>query len=320
MTLVLTLRDKGYILQVTDRLLTKQGAPVDPLANKNILFHGRNGIVTLGYTGWAYLEGIPTDQWIAEKLTGQEYDRNKTEHGFGFNPPEPSLDIGLSVLRLREALQTMSNGLSSRWQEAWKKDRFAILLGGCQWNSKGRVRPILGVVLKPRRSDQFHVIWEERNNYLFAKNPYTVSHEPLGNMKIEERKHLLGKLRAAQNWDQAEAALISTVHDVARRTPIVGAHCMSILITPPAIGKVRVRFVPALPQMARLTSNAGEELEVPIAFSPWFIGPNLNWSPAVLTGGNWSMQIGNYNLSLEAPRPSSGPLYGFLRSQPRPKL
>lgn len=46
--------------------------PFDPEANKTIVYVARDAIVSIGYTGRAYLEGRPTDQWIAEQLIGEE--------------------------------------------------------------------------------------------------------------------------------------------------------------------------------------------------------------------------------------------------------
>ena len=68
MTLHLTQISPLYTLQVGDRLVS--GSIHDPLANKNIIYWARDGFFTIGYSGLAYLQGKPTDQWIAEKLWG----------------------------------------------------------------------------------------------------------------------------------------------------------------------------------------------------------------------------------------------------------
>ncbi len=62
MTLILSLASSWFTLQVSDRLVTQAGKQFDPIANKNILYIGPDGIISLGYTGLAYLDGIPTDQ------------------------------------------------------------------------------------------------------------------------------------------------------------------------------------------------------------------------------------------------------------------
>ena len=70
MTLIVTRTSCRYALMVTDRKVTTNGAEYDPDANKNILFGDRNAVVAIGYTGMAYIGTVPTDQWIAQALTG----------------------------------------------------------------------------------------------------------------------------------------------------------------------------------------------------------------------------------------------------------
>jgi len=71
MTLILTRASRDYVLQVADRLVTLPGGqPFDAMSNKTVLYCARNGVVTMGYTGLAYLGGIPTDQWIVQTLIG----------------------------------------------------------------------------------------------------------------------------------------------------------------------------------------------------------------------------------------------------------
>src|SRR6476469_5543563 len=76
MTLVLSYITRGYAFQVSDRLLTRRigtsQKQFDVLSNKNVVYLARDALVSLGYTGWAYLDGIPTDQWIAQKLAGDD--------------------------------------------------------------------------------------------------------------------------------------------------------------------------------------------------------------------------------------------------------
>src|SRR5207253_2787336 len=57
-------------LHVSDRLVSKGGTPHDLLANKTVLLRAADGLLALGYTGPAYIEGKPTDTWIAETVSG----------------------------------------------------------------------------------------------------------------------------------------------------------------------------------------------------------------------------------------------------------
>ena len=81
MTLVITRTSAAYALMVTDRKVTKNGAEYDPDSNKNIVFSDRNAVVTVGYTGAAYIGTIPTDQWIAQTLTGLNFPEGRGGKG-----------------------------------------------------------------------------------------------------------------------------------------------------------------------------------------------------------------------------------------------
>jgi hypothetical protein len=67
MTLVLNMLTHDYVVQVSDRRLTKldTGKPHDEPANKAILFCGH---IVFGYTGLANVGPTKTDFWLAERL------------------------------------------------------------------------------------------------------------------------------------------------------------------------------------------------------------------------------------------------------------
>lgn len=107
MTLRLTKIIRRYVLQVSDRLLTKnRGEPHDTLANKNIIYLARNALVTIGYTGIAYLGDTTTDQWIAEKLRGEPFPRGDESHfslSIGF--PKRWFKIEQAIRLLKDELE-----------------------------------------------------------------------------------------------------------------------------------------------------------------------------------------------------------------------
>src|SRR4051794_23401448 len=74
MTLILSVAGPIGVVQVSDRLTSfvsgGRRRPHDPLANKTVLFLAKDAVAALSYTGKAYLDGIPTDQWMAERIRG----------------------------------------------------------------------------------------------------------------------------------------------------------------------------------------------------------------------------------------------------------
>jgi hypothetical protein len=61
LTLILTFANPAYVLQVSDRLVTvptrgRLRRAHDAAFNKHILFEAKNGIVSIGFSGLAYLK------------------------------------------------------------------------------------------------------------------------------------------------------------------------------------------------------------------------------------------------------------------------
>ena len=105
MTLILSHVSRSFALQVSDRLVTKVGqgnnpSQFDVLSNKNIVYRARDAIVSICYTGPAYIGSLTTDDWIVQKLTGVDVSEKFGMRGF---PLSHWLDIGQSTrLLLRE--------------------------------------------------------------------------------------------------------------------------------------------------------------------------------------------------------------------------
>ncbi|QOF73406.1 hypothetical protein IG197_10310 [Aminobacter sp. SR38] len=66
-----TLMSPAYI--ASDRRLTlgNGGKEYYPVANKAVVYRARNAVATRGYSGIAYIEGMPTDDWIVRALRRQ---------------------------------------------------------------------------------------------------------------------------------------------------------------------------------------------------------------------------------------------------------
>ena len=79
MTLILGLLSRWGAVHVSDRLVTERVTSAagtssyrgfDAFSNKTVVLRGRDALVTLGYSGRAYLDDLPTDTWIAQTLLG----------------------------------------------------------------------------------------------------------------------------------------------------------------------------------------------------------------------------------------------------------
>jgi hypothetical protein len=139
-TIILSLVTADYALQVSDRLLSLKSAnqydPWDPASNKSVILLGHDGLITMGYSGPAFISGATTDGWIAEVLSGVDLGARNSRPNFGMQigsgVPDRFLYMHLNAIadRLNEALaagQVDRNldiygvGLcsSSRKKQAW---------------------------------------------------------------------------------------------------------------------------------------------------------------------------------------------------------
>jgi len=287
----------------------------DELSNKNIVYCARDALVTIGYTGCAYIGSMPTDQWIAEKLTGKDFQSlPRRNHNFGIALGgflNPWLDIGLSLLRLEEALNHAQDQIPIDWHGAWNKMPFEVIVSGYQWKKNGRFRPIGATISKTSGSQKFELGYFNRD--LLEPGKYLVVGAPTGNVLLDDLRQIVDSISKAPAYE-IEAAFVELTRKVSKENSVVGPHCMSILITPPHIGQVRIRLIPYTEHFAILSSAHGKEIKI-CAYSPWLIGPNTCSGPAIISG-TMEMPLGHYMASLEAPY-NVGPISGFFFSQKR---
>jgi hypothetical protein len=108
------------------------------------------------------------------------------------------------------------------------------------------------------------------------------------------------------SYDAAETELVRTVRQVALHVPQVGPDCISILIAPPTIGQARVRFLP-LNSHEAILQTASQNRRLTVAYTPWFVGPNLIAAPSLLAGpAKTEFSLGPYQIHLEGVGDSGG--------------
>lgn len=71
MTIILSLIHAQYALQISDRQLSEEKQPGqyeawDRASNKSVILLGHDGLISMGYSGPAFISGATTDGWIAE--------------------------------------------------------------------------------------------------------------------------------------------------------------------------------------------------------------------------------------------------------------
>ncbi len=331
MTLILSHLSRGFVLQVSDRLVTRirpgdTPSLFDALANKTIIYQARDAIVSMGYTGPAYIGQLPTDDWIAKTLTGVDVSE---KFGMRTGPLPQWWDIGQATrLLLRELMDS---------EIASQNSNFELVVVGWQWKNvkrsmEGRYQPVPMAwgVLKPQGR-----VFEEKVECLprrwYWKNRSFFYAAPRSNLVKTEQTNLFDRLNEeiAQNppktaeevVDRVEKATVDTIRTVSVSNSYVGPNCMSVVIAPPHHSAlVRVTFFPFEQHTAQLVGKTSVPITLPAAFSPWIIGQGIMHKPSVHMGkGSWDIRLGPFALKLNGP---SGPERGLLAamsSQRRPR-
>ena len=329
MTLIVTRTSSRYALMVTDRKVTWNGAEPDSDANKNVLFGDRNGVVAIGYTGMAYIGTIPTDQWIAQTLTGLTFPEGRRGKGsvpFLMTTSYEVQYLGRRVRDLRDRLNEARPLILEKYRHEWSARSFDLVITGFEWN-RGEVRPMLTALSKPPNSDKFELRDSDRHWYLPQRGrfPVRMCAAPAQNLTIEELRSIEARLHsvwgdghgaADEVANHAEALLAETIQDVSVRLRVVGPDTMSILIPPPAgpDPTIRVRYIPAGRDQGVLRAG-GKQTPVPVAFSPWVVSPGCVRSPSVFTNLRVESACGPYRVVMEAPHVDGTP--GGMSSQER---
>jgi hypothetical protein len=266
------------VTQASDRLVSAGGKPLDPLANKSVVYCARNAVVAIAYTGLASLEGIRTDDWIAFKLRGEEPERFAVS-----NTVAPQwLDIGQAV----ELLRSETERVFSTGQES-KNLRYPHILtiSGLQWEKRHRdgqhrVRLFASEIVKPASSAAVRIetLVSRHENYPFALHHIPPRQELAGD--VEALSEALQK--ALPDFRACESILADAIRLVSERSGglEVGPHVMTISIPMPHGGPI------AGLACFRPHSAAGvADARYPAAYMPAFVlGPRIFVRSSVIQG------------------------------------
>ena len=141
MTLIVTAATHNGVLMASDRMVSVGLTPFDAAANKALLLVAPTMVAAIGYTGIAYIDGVPTDQWLAEVLVGKP--RGWLQGGFKIDgrftfPQTPGRLVWLIHKELHQ--------LASTRRDKWLGDNWIqIVVAGIDIQ-RWRFRPFLSLV------------------------------------------------------------------------------------------------------------------------------------------------------------------------------
>ncbi|AXH50496.1 hypothetical protein SEA_RUTHY_33 [Gordonia phage Ruthy] len=322
MTLILGGVTRGYAFHASDRLITRtrqknETEAWDLASNKTVIVTGADCWLVIGYTGLAYLDDIPTDQFIAQAIAGTT---NMVGMGGWHQPPE-QLHYRAITSRIEHAMAAAYNRLpvaARRYQTT-----------------------LLGVGLQARSSPQGprHVMFESTIDGAGAQHLELADRwMGLGSFKfhgvgsidpvLHEACRQVLKQEGDESPEHFRGALISAVQATGESSEVVGEDAMVVTLIP-AAGRVEAFFTRApgsdsvsLPPAAQATLGPSHEraVDTRAVYTPYFLAPGMYFSPSIATpGGGWTVGSGNGQLTFAVDGPGliSPQGFGFYGSHDR---
>jgi hypothetical protein len=293
-------------LQVSDRLVSQAGKPYDPVSNKNVVLRASDGLLVFGYTGLAFIDGIPTDSWIADRVSGGFCASIGGALAYG---DFPIRDVGSSLLAISQPL---------RDDPAFRKSGGEICAVGWQWDGK-RNRSLARNVLWRLQPEGATLRWGQIVPRHIPERKKVFRMAPTGNWALGDHawQTLLEQIGSAgADWESVEALLVNAIRSAAARSPgTIGPHCMSILLRPWLFPNAMVKFMPDSPHQGNVSGH-----EVEVSYSPWMIAPDAIHAPTVSVGG-LNCEQGLLTYAMQMPQaPDSQRLKAAFQAQIRPTL
>lgn len=308
MTLILTLLSPTWVFQVSDRLVTRTSDQerFDVSANKTVIYHARNALVTIGCSGPAYLDHVPTDRWIAEKLWGEPLGApNDLELPLRMSISPQLFDIG-------QAVQLLVTELTKTYTTQRLKVPISLVIAGWQWKIRNEddCRPICYEIFSTPPSP-CNLTWHSLPRYWHT--PSAECREDRmqaclrwtppgwGIMQKTEVAALMERLASTQEAKAMLGELVKAVQNKAATTRVVGADCLIVILQHPRRRIVEATYEGEAYHYGSVGTESGSTITFPVGYAPWVIGPR-EAIPAQLVAGVFTHQLGRFAYRAHGPR------------------
>lgn len=289
----------------------------DPHSNKTVVVIGSDCWLVMGYTGIAYLNGRPTDQLIAEAISG--YD-DLSGSMSSFWSPGP-------YLHYREIRNRIESKLHDAYSKLAPKDKAAhnvtVLSSGLQRKGR-RIKRVMFRIDVTRNSTtsaelaQRFMPWGG-----FQASAVGTVHYPTMDKLTARLKLYLDK--GGNDPKIFREIMMDAVRQTGKIVPhVVGQDAVGVYLDNVA-QKISAHFHPAIParQMELLQKLRGLEpqfAKMPTVSTPFVLMPGTIWGPSIGNPGGWQvMTDGGSNIEYEYTGfdMKSEPGSAFFAAQPR---
>ncbi len=296
MTLNLVVANHWHVVQVSDRRLTLNGEPWDDHANKCIVLLCRDALLSLTYTGLAYIGDVPTDQWIADIL-----DRYNT----------PERDMGWSVGILRSAA-------SRAFQEgmvppAEIENELTIMAAGWHWRA-GRPQAYIWEVtkgsstkVKPCFKSQY---WRLRRFAKPGEALVIAAAGAVGALEGTTWNADVHRVKAERNPERIVEYLVNVVREASKHPVfgrLIGDNCMAVVLPKEKGGEIYSEY---------LAQNGS-----PLGYTPRMVSPGSVIGDCEMFGSEWTLDFQGWRFRLRGSQCEvpGGIVAGMFSRPPRPR-
>jgi hypothetical protein len=311
-TLILTFASQNLVVQASDRLLTllDGGKEHDRLACKTVVWRAADEVVVLGYTGVAYLDGIPTDTWVARKLC-PDIQEQQFALRFGQEIAAKPLHQGLRDL-IAELQRTF---FAPGFPRESRSVPWRIYVAGYQSLSK-TAKPV-AALLASQPNGTCHMKWDGGNwrwpnKFRLAPIPQVLSGE--------ERRSLVARLEkpsstATSAAEHVEQVLVEEIKNQAGKHRTIGRDVTTVTL---GLDGVKVRYHGETVRRATFDEGTPASFEAESAYSPWLIGRYGFLAPCRMTHTQ-SGDLGGLPYEIIGPAASMPAALSSVRRPPPPR-
>ncbi|MFD7841382.1 hypothetical protein ACFV4K_00380 [Nocardia sp. NPDC059764] len=311
MTLLVSAVTRNHAFHASDQLVTYGHADLtvehDTRANKTIVIIGSDCWLVLGYTGVAYLDGRPTDQFIAEAVSGVA---DLSCGGILMRGLGQSLRIHFEEIGRR--IVESVDAAFRRLPRAAQKHKLILIGSGLQFTKPTWRHIIFQVEFNKEGWDSVGDPGRGPSWNSYALNAAGDVQKP-----IIKRAHERIKAEGAESPERIRSIMVDAVRETGAASKLVGENVISVILAPEQseIG-VYFHLSDAGPAIELPSANPDRVLPPPAVYTPFVLLPSAVHCPSIASAGVSRVD----GLALKFHGPSStvggGFLHGYDREPP----
>ncbi|MFI6313223.1 hypothetical protein ACIBEK_24245 [Nocardia fusca] len=280
MTLLVTAVARNHVFHASDQLVTYGHAGLvvehDRRANKTIVIVGSDCWLVLGYTGVAYLDGRPTDQFIAEAVSGVA----DLSHG-GVLMRGRGQSLWIHFEEIGRRIVESVDAAFRRLPPAAQKHKLILIGSGLQFTKPTWRHIIFQVEFNKKKWDSVGDPGRRPSWNSFALNVAGDVHKPI----IKRARERI-KAEGAESPERMRSIMVDAVRETGAASKLVGENVISVILAPEQseIG-IYFHLSDIGPAIEPPSADPDRILPPPAVYTPFVLLPSAVHCPSIASGG-----------------------------------